>query len=210
MEARRACAMRSAVGYLSSSVKTQRAAKSWARVASSGKTRAMRLCKRLMACVVCLTRACKRPATSRSRAMCGGKGSVAAGDSTTAKPARRPQQERPVATLPSTARLGAVFLVSAQCRDALGVRPQQPPQDGGYFMSGKRLPTVVHLAGLAQITSAVRAVPENTSAVEKQTARLKPPSPTDRPCPASLSLTTSHRHFKLFPQRHARGSVQPV
>ena len=61
--------MRSAVGYLSSSSSTQPAAMSSVRVASSGKTRARRLCSRLMAWVVCLTWACKRPATSRSRAM---------------------------------------------------------------------------------------------------------------------------------------------
>ena len=59
--------MRSAVGYLSSSRSTQPAAMSSVRVASSGKTRARRLCSRLMAWVVCLTWACKRPATSRSR-----------------------------------------------------------------------------------------------------------------------------------------------
>ena len=59
--------MRSAVGYLSSSRSTQPAAMSSVRVASSGKTRARRLWSRLMAWVVCLTWACKRPATSRSR-----------------------------------------------------------------------------------------------------------------------------------------------
>ena len=54
-------------------------------MASSGKTRARRLCRRLMACVDCLTLACKRPATSRSRVMAGESGAVASGSSTTAK-----------------------------------------------------------------------------------------------------------------------------
>ena len=66
--------MRSAVGYLSSNLSTQPALMSSVRVASSGKTRARRLCRRLMAWVVCLTLACKRPATSRSRIMGGRRG----------------------------------------------------------------------------------------------------------------------------------------
>ena len=59
--------MRSAVGYLSSNLSTQPALMSSVRVASSGKTRARRLCRRLMAWVVCLTWACNRPATSRNK-----------------------------------------------------------------------------------------------------------------------------------------------
>ena len=77
--------MRSAVGYLSSNLSTQPALMSSVRVASSGKTRARRLCSRLMAWVVCLTLDCSRPATSRKTNMGGDEAGVASGSSTTAK-----------------------------------------------------------------------------------------------------------------------------